>query len=124
MASIGIYGESDDLATIEVDGKAWDEQGEKANYAFICEGKTLHVRIEHGRGWCITTRIEDPTEEGPLPFDVALVQHNYSPKLVVTAKDKPVTFMWFTREDDDDGYGDPEPHTMVFGATPTGGADK
>jgi hypothetical protein len=110
--SIAIYGASDDLATIEVDGTAWEEQGETANYVFTCDGKSLHVHIEHGRGWSITTRIEDESEEGALPFDVALVQHKYSPKLVVTARDKPVVFIWFTRDDDDE---DPTPKTKVFG---------
>jgi len=110
--SIGIYGASDDLATIELDGEAWEEQGEKANYVFIADSKRLLVHIEHGRsGWAITTRIEDESEEGDLPFDVALVQHNYSPKLVVTAKSVPVTFLWFTSDDD----GPAHVNTKVFG---------
>lgn len=57
------------------------------------------------------TRIEDESENGDLPFDAALVQHNYSPKLVVTAKSVPVTFLWFTSDDD----GPAHVNTKVFG---------
>lgn len=102
MKSIGIYGASDDLATIEVDGKAWDEQGSSEDYVFTAEQKSLHVHIEHGRGgWSISTRIEDDSEEGELPFDVALVQHNYSPKLVVTPRKVPFLFLYFQTDEDD-----------------------
>ncbi len=117
MTTIGIYGASDDLTTIELDGKPWDELGEEEDLMFTAAGKTLHVHVEHGkRGWSIATSIDDETEEGDLPFKVALVQHHYSPKLLVTVGEEPVTFIWNGRDDDDEKI----PQTKTFRAAQTG----
>lgn len=103
VQSIGIYGESDDLATIEADGEAYDEQGSSEHYVFTAKSKSLHVHISFGRGgWSIATRIEDASESGGLPFDVQIVQHHHSPKLVVTPRTCPVTFLYFETGENDE----------------------
>lgn len=109
MTTIGIYGASDDLTEIEVDGKPFEEFGEPRSFVFSSEGKSLTVDIEHDgkRGWLLTTCIDDESEDGDLPFRVAIVQEKYSPKLEVTVTGAPVTFTW---------WEDKKPRTKTFAA--------
>lgn len=94
MTQIAISGYSDDIVSIEINGKDFDEEREPNEFIFSSDGKALHANIAHGRhGWEITTRIEDESEEGDLPFKVAIVQEKYSPKLVIDFS-TPLTMNW------------------------------
>lgn len=95
MNSIAIYGASDDLVEIEVDGKPHEELSPPKSFAFTSGTKTLHARLSYdgkkGTAWKLTIELQDEGEEGDLPFDVAIVQERYSPKLIVTAKKALIT---------------------------------
>lgn len=93
--AFAISGYSDDIVSIEIDGKADDELPQPKSFAFICGTKSLHVSMsfkgKKGTGWKLSTELQDDTEEGDLGFDVAIVQEKYSPKLVVRATTAPVS---------------------------------
>ena len=101
MTMIGIYGASDDLVEIEIDGKPWEELSEPRSFIFTANGKALHVDVEHDgkRGWRIATTLDDESESGDLPFLVSMHQRNYSPLLLVQAiAAHPVTFTWWDED--------------------------
>lgn len=93
--TFAICGYSDDIVSIEIDGKADDEMGQPKSFGFICGTKSLHVSMsfkgKKGTGWKLSVELQDDTEEGDLGFDVAIVQEKYSPKLVVKATTAPVS---------------------------------
>lgn len=92
--TFAVYGASDDLVVQELDGKGYDETSPPTSFMFVAGTKTLHARVsfdgKKGSGWKVSTELQDDTEKGDLPFMVTVVQHNYSPKLVVQAVDGPV----------------------------------
>ena len=100
--TFAVYGASDDLVELEIDGKAFDELGEPNELVFSAGTKALHVRVAHDgrRGWTAEVRIEDESEEGDLPFKVTVEQRNYSP-LVLVESTGPMTVTW--RETNQDG---------------------
>lgn len=93
--TFAISGYSDDIVSIEIDGRSHDEMSQPKSFAFICGTKSLHVSMsfkgKKGTGWKLSVELQDDTEEGDLGFDVAIVQEKYSPKLVVTSVAAPVT---------------------------------
>lgn len=95
MVSIEVYGASDDLVEIEIDGKPFEELSEPNTIKFVAADKILTVDIKHSgsRGWQLTATIDDDTEEGELPFRVRLVQHRYSPKFIIES-DTALQLFW------------------------------
>jgi hypothetical protein len=93
--TFAIYGASDDLVEQELDGKGHDETGQPRSFVFLSGTKSLHAKLSYngkkGTGWKLTVELQDEDEKGDLPFDVAIVQERYSPKLVVTAGREPVS---------------------------------
>jgi hypothetical protein len=109
MRTIGIYGASDDLVEIEVDGKPHAELGalnKAQSFVITAKEKTLHAAVAHDgkRGWTITTSIDDDTERGDLPFRVELRQRDYSALLLVSSE-VPFVVTW---------WEDGQPQTMTL----------
>lgn len=104
MKTIVLYGASDDLVELEIDGGTREELSEPSAFVFTAGGKSLHAELAHdGKfGWRITVAIDDDKESGSLPFTVRIEQEAYSPKLVVEVTTVPVTLIW---------WQDKRPHT-------------
>ena len=101
MKSFAVYGASDDLVEQEVDGKPFDETGQPKRFTFLASGKALVVRVGYdgkvGTGWKLAVELKDEDEKGELPFDVRIVQENYSPKLIVENAREKVAVMCGTK---------------------------
>lgn len=104
MRTVGIYGASDDLVELELDGQPFEELSALSkgrSFVFTSDGKALHADIDFDgyRGWRIALTLDDVTESGELPFRVHVRQREHSPLLLVELTGKPVVLTWV----DDDG---------------------